>query len=173
MSCSRVKNTLSEYIDGALAPADRYAVEAHLAACTSCRAECEAQRRMARLLIEMPRRQLGPDFDTALQAWLQALDPAPRRAGLLDRLRSGGSRAWRPLLAPLAIAGLAVALWRPLMPPPTRARPPVPAPAREPSPMANGKCLAQLVTMHELRDLPEREAMDDALRATSVGDLIE
>jgi anti-sigma factor RsiW len=173
MSCSRVKNTLSEYIDGALAPADRYAVEAHLATCESCRAECEAQRGMARLLIEMPRRQLGPDFDTALQARLQALDHAPRRASLLDRLRTVGARAWRPLLAPLAIAGLAVALWRPLMPPPTKVPPPVPPAASALSPMANGKCLAQLVATHELRDLPEREAMDDALRATSVGDLIE
>jgi anti-sigma factor RsiW len=165
MNCSRVRNTLSEYIDGALAPAARYAVEAHLAACATCREECEAQRRMARLLLEMPHRQLGPGFDAALQAKLLALGPAPRRTGILDRLRSGGPRAWSPLLAPLAIAGLAVALWHPLSP--------APPPSPELSPAYVRTLVAEDRAIRRLRDVPESEAVDDALRATSVGDLIE
>jgi len=171
MNCSRVRNTLSEYIDGVLAPSIQYAVEAHLAACAPCRAECEAQRRMARVLMEMPRRQLGPEFDAALQSRLRELDAAPRRASLLDRLRRGGTRAWSPVLAPLAIAGLAVALWRPVMAPPT------PVPTIPTSPLANRTYVTQMVAAHQtldrLRDVPESEAVDDALRATSVGDLIE
>jgi anti-sigma factor RsiW len=171
MNCSRVRNILSEYIDGVLAPAVQYAVEAHLAACAPCRAECEAQRRMARVLMEMPRRQLGPEFDAALQSRLRDLDAVPRRASLLDRLRRGDTRAWSPVLAPLAIAGLAVALWRPVMAPPT------PAPTIQTSLLANRKYVTQMVAAHQtldrLHDVPESEAVDDALRATSVGDLIE
>jgi anti-sigma factor RsiW len=173
MNCSRVRSTLSEYIDGVLAPAVQYAVEAHLAACAPCRAECEAQRRMARVLMEMPRRQLGPEFDAALQARLRGLDAAPRRVSLLDRLRHGGARAWSPVLAPLAIAGVAVALWRPMMPPSTGTQ----TPKAQSSPMASRRCVTQLVAAHQtldrLREVPESEAVDDTLRATSVGDLIE
>jgi anti-sigma factor RsiW len=173
MNCNRVRYSLSKYIDGVLAPAVQYAVEAHLAACAPCRAECEAQRRMARVLMEMPRRQLGPEFDSALQARLRDLDAPPRRASLLDRLRRSSARAWSPVLAPLAIAGLAVALWRPMMAPPTV----TPAPTMQTSPLANRKYVTQMVAAHQtldrLRDVPESEAVDDALRATSVGDLIE
>lgn len=173
MNCSRVRNTLSEYIDGVLAPSVQYAVEAHLAACAPCLAECEAQRRMARVLIEMPRRQLGPEFDAALQARLRDLDAPPQRVSLLDRLRRSSARAWSPVLAPLAIAGLAVALWRPMMAPPTV----TPTPAMPSSPLASRKYVTQMVAAHQtldrLRDVPESEAVDDALRATSVGDLIE
>jgi anti-sigma factor RsiW len=174
MNCSRVRSNISEYVDGALAPADRYAVEAHIAACEACRTECEAQQRMARLLIEMPRRQLGPDFDAGLQARLRALGPVPRRAGILDRLRSGAPRSWYPVLAPLAVAGLALALWRPMTPPPVQTPHPTPGAASAVSPMASRNSVVKLVREHiRLRDLPESEAVEDALRATSVGDLIE
>src|SRR5581483_8612260 len=129
----------------------------------TCRAECEAQRQMARVLMEMPRRQLSSDFDTALQERLRELDASPRRASLLDRLRRGGIRTWSPVLAPLAIAGLAVALWRPIMPS-AKIAPPVPS-----GPLASRSCVTQMVAAHQtldrLRDLPESEAVDDAVRA--------
>jgi anti-sigma factor RsiW len=167
MNCSQVTHALPLYIDGALAAAPRYEVEAHLAACPACARECEAQRQLVRLLGDLPRHQLGADFDAVLQARLRALDASPRRAAGWERFRVLGVPRWRPLLAPLALAALLAALWRPQ----------VPTPARGPAPDGERAAIARLVGEHEaisrLRDVPESEAVDEALRAASVGNLIE
>ena len=100
---THVGEELTALIDGALAPAERERVEAHLAACAGCRA---ARDRTAAALAALDRLPAPPEpspgFEQRFYARLarQRAD-APR--GALRRL------PWR-FLAPLAAAGAAAAL---------------------------------------------------------------
>ncbi|MBI5242827.1 MAG: zf-HC2 domain-containing protein [Elusimicrobia bacterium] len=79
------KERLSEYLDGALADADRKAVDEHLAACADCRAELESLRSVSRLVAGLPKQ--------------------PLPAGVMERLKrrreAGG--ASRPLWLPFSL----------------------------------------------------------------------
>jgi anti-sigma factor RsiW len=93
---------LTALLDGALAPARRTELEAHLAGCEACRAERDRLQGALRLLGALPAPpEPSPLFATRLAARL-AREPAPR-AGVLARLH-----AWRWRLA-LPVAGLAAA----------------------------------------------------------------
>src|SRR5437773_10897344 len=67
---------LSEYVDGALAPADRAAVDAHLDTCAACRARLGELRATASLIGSLPdlapTRRLTPRVAPA-PAWLAPL----------------------------------------------------------------------------------------------------
>ncbi len=67
---------LSAFLDGALAPADREAVESHLAGCAECRTHLAELRATASLLASLPElapsRRLTPRF-SAVPAWLAPL----------------------------------------------------------------------------------------------------
>jgi anti-sigma factor RsiW len=169
MNCDRAKKSLPEYLDGALASAARFAVEAHLNACAACRTECETQRRLSRLLTTMPRRQLGPEFDAALSARLRELDATPptlasRIEAIRDRLRVRFPLDWRVIAAPAALAALCLGLWRPW------------TPSTQDPPAAHaytGRIVAAYHVTGGSTDIPENEAVDEALRAASVESLIE
>lgn len=93
---------LTALLDGALAPARRAEVEAHLRACGSCRAERERlQGALALLGALPPPPEPSPYFTNRLAAAL-AREPAPP-AGVLARVL-----AWRWRLA-VPVAGLAAA----------------------------------------------------------------
>lgn len=93
---------LTAFLDGALAPAERSQVEAHLAACASCRAEHDRLARAVALFGRLPSAPApGPAFEARFHARLAAHRAAPRRPRLLDLL------AWRRF-AP-GLAGAAVA----------------------------------------------------------------
>ena len=67
---------LSAYLDGALSPAERAAVDAHLASCDDCRARLGELRATARLIASLPSpvpsRRLVPRI-AAAPAWLAPL----------------------------------------------------------------------------------------------------
>ncbi len=93
---------LTALLDGALAPARRAEVEAHLAGCPACRAERDRLAGALAALGALPAPpEPSPTFSARLAARL-AREPEPR-AGALARLL-----AWRWRLA-VPVAGLAAA----------------------------------------------------------------
>jgi anti-sigma factor RsiW len=95
--------SLTAYVDGALEPAERAAVESHLARCADCRAERESLAAAVALLARLPPAPApSPSFEQRFYARLAAQKARRRgRSGLFDRL------AWR-WLAP-GLAGVAAA----------------------------------------------------------------
>ncbi len=93
--------SLTAYVDGALEPAERAAVEAHLAQCSTCRAERERLAVAIALLARLPPAPASsPTFEQRFYARLAEQNAARReRRGFLDRV------AWR-WLAP-GLAGVA------------------------------------------------------------------
>jgi anti-sigma factor RsiW len=161
MTCDRTRALLPEYLDGALTAAEQFGVQAHLEACAACAGECEAQRRVIRLLADTPRPTLGPDWDAALRARLASLAPG-RASGLFAARRRLG---WGLALVPATAALLFLCLWRPS---------PAPRPVVSTSERAYvSRLVGQHVAGARARDLPEQEAVDVALHATSLGSLIE
>jgi anti-sigma factor RsiW len=165
MTCERMRTLLPGYLDGELPAAEQFAVQAHMDGCAGCAGECEAQRRLIRLLADAPRRTLGPEWDAALKARIVSLE----RTG--DG-RSGERVAWlrpdwRLLIAPAAAAALLLGVWRPVPTTVTRASLP-------PSERAYvSKLVGQHVAGTRIQELPEQEAVDVALRSTSLVSLIE
>lgn len=100
---SHVREELTALLDGALEPAERERVEAHLAGCAECRAGRDRTAAALAVLGRLPPPpEPSPRFEQRFYARLarQRAD-APR--GLLRRL------PWR-FLAPVAAAGAAAAL---------------------------------------------------------------
>lgn len=161
MNCERVRALLPGYLDGEGSVTERLAIGAHLESCAACASESAAQQSLLRLLAETPRRTLAPEWDAALKTRLGSLDE--RRQP--PRLPVLGRPSWRLLLAPAAVAAALLSLWRPA---PETARP---------TPASDRAYVSRLVGQHlagaRARDLPEQEAVEVALRATSVGSLIE
>lgn len=93
MSCDPVRVT--GYVDGALPPAERVEVEAHLASCPSCRAQAEFERGLRARLLSLPQPPFPLPLESSVRARLSR--PAPRRA-------------WRVLL-PMAAALVLSLLW--------------------------------------------------------------
>lgn len=82
MNCSDWNEKLHDHVDGALAPADVAALEAHLAACPACREQLAALRNLRLATQNLPRdlapsRDLWPDISAAVSA------PPATRARLL------------------------------------------------------------------------------------------
>src|SRR5581483_5297584 len=86
---------LHEYLDGALAEAERARLAAHLAGCAACSERLWAARRLFALLAELPEAPLARDLTPGVLAAVG--DPAP-------------SRSRQPVLAALAVLELAAAL---------------------------------------------------------------
>src|ERR1019366_4559605 len=73
-----MENKLVEYLDGRAKPAERHAVEEHLAACAVCRAHAEGFRMLWDALDDLPVLSPSPAFDASLRARIAA-EPARRR----------------------------------------------------------------------------------------------
>jgi anti-sigma factor RsiW len=98
-----VTDELTALVDGALSPAERAAVEAHLSGCGACRAERDAlARAVAAFAAVPPPAPPRPGFEQRFYARLAR--EAPRRRPLLDRL------AAHPLRWLVPATGLAAAL---------------------------------------------------------------
>ncbi len=100
---THVGDDLTALVDGALPPAERAQVEAHLGDCAACRAERDAlARALATLASVPPPPPPRPGFEQRFYARLAR--EAPRRRSLLERL------ADHPLRWLVPATGLAAAL---------------------------------------------------------------
>ena len=104
--CAGMENKLVEYLDGRAKPAERHAVEEHLAACAVCRARAEGFRMLWDALDDLPVLSPSPSFDALLRARIAA-EPACRR--FWDWLPS-------PRLAFATTALIAMSVWMVSMP---------------------------------------------------------
>ena len=75
--CAALESKLVEYLDGRAQPADRHAVEQHLAGCASCRTRAEEFRTLSIVLDDLPVISPSPSFDAALRSRIAA-EPARR-----------------------------------------------------------------------------------------------
>lgn len=99
MTCDRLQDLLSPYIDGELDPAVRAEVEAHLAACPKCAGLTERMKAALDAFAAFPEVEPSP----ALRRRLLAIPDRPRRRWSLD-LGFLRRPALQPVLA--AVSGL-------------------------------------------------------------------
>ena len=91
MTCDETRDTLSAYLDEALAPDERSLVDAHLASCAECRRELEALR--------------------GTVALLQRVEPARAPVGFVDRaVAAARPRPWYRRAADAVLLPLSVKL---------------------------------------------------------------
>jgi hypothetical protein len=75
--CAALESDLIAYLDGRARPAERRAVEKHLAACASCSLRAEEFRALSLVLDDLPEIAPSPEFDASLFARIDA-EPARR-----------------------------------------------------------------------------------------------
>ncbi len=90
MSCSRMENRILPYVDGRLKESERREMEAHLAACATCRLRVNEFRAVTGLLDELPQIEPSAAFDVRVrarvaaepvkQSWWAWFTPSPRVA---------------------------------------------------------------------------------------------
>ena len=83
--CAAMEKKFVEYLDGRATPADRHAVEAHLAACASCNLRAEEFRALSSVLDDLPEIAPSVSFDASLRARIAA---EPARRGFWEWLPS-------------------------------------------------------------------------------------
>lgn len=104
MTCHELDERLDDWLDGALAGAEREALEAHLASCAACREQAERLRQLLAHAAALPR-SLTPPRDLWPEVALR-IERASAWAGPLG--------SWRPLAlaaAAAALVGLGALLW--------------------------------------------------------------
>src|ERR1700682_2722915 len=74
-NCAEMEDKLVQYLDGRAKPAERRAVEDHLAVCSGCRNRAEDFRAIFGALDDLPVISPSPSFDASLRASLAA-EPA-------------------------------------------------------------------------------------------------
>jgi anti-sigma factor RsiW len=99
--CAAMESKLVEYLDGRAKPAERRAVEGHLAGCSACRNRAEDFRALWGTLDDLPVISPSPAFDASLRARIAA---EPVRRGLWGWLPS-------PRLAFAVTALVAMSVW--------------------------------------------------------------
>jgi anti-sigma factor RsiW len=104
--CAAMEGKLVEYLDGRAKPAERRAVEEHLADCSACRNRAEDFRALWGALEDLPLISPSPAFDASLRARIAA---EPVRHGLWGWLPS-------PRLAFAVTALVAMSAWMASMP---------------------------------------------------------
>ncbi len=145
-TCAAMENKLVEYLDGRAAPADRHAVEAHLAECGSCSLRAEEFRALSSVLDDLPEIAPSPSFDASLRARIAA---EPARRGFWEWLPS-------PRLAFAATALLLMSVWISSGPRSV----PTPSIARHAVEGVQGTKLSADSEFGMIRDLPELENFD-------------
>jgi anti-sigma factor RsiW len=137
MRCKGMEDKLVAYLDGRARPAERRAVEEHLAVCADCRARSSEFSALWSALDDLPAISPSPAFEASLRARLAA-EPARR-----------GLRSWvqlpSPRLAFAATALIALAVWISSLPQATRNQ------------SAAFQPLAPDAEFSMIRDLPELE----------------
>ena len=104
--CAAMEGKLVEYLDGRAKPAERRAVEEHLADCSACRTRAEDFRALWGALEDLPLISPSPAFDASLRA---RIAEEPVRHGLWGWLPS-------PRLAFAVTALVAMSAWMASMP---------------------------------------------------------
>jgi anti-sigma factor RsiW len=104
--CAGMESKLVEYLDGRAEPAERRAVEEHLAGCAGCRARADEFRTLWGALDDLPVISPSPAFDASLRARIAA---EPVRRAFWGWLPS-------PRLAFAATALVAMSVWMASMP---------------------------------------------------------
>ena len=66
MACSELVEIVTEYLDGALAPAELARLRDHLRSCDGCQAHIEQMRATVRVLRSAPEEQPAPETANAL-----------------------------------------------------------------------------------------------------------
>jgi anti-sigma factor RsiW len=99
--CAAMEDKLVEYLDGRAKPAERRAVEEHLAGCSACRNRAEDFRALWGALDDLPMISPSPAFDASVRARIAA---EPVRRGLWGWLPS-------PRLAFALTALVAMSAW--------------------------------------------------------------
>ena len=111
MSCRRVHELLSAYIDGELVPEESCFVEGHLCRCSGCEAELESLRYTKRLLGELARQRPRAELERLLLHEALRIEQRVPADTLWEALRRLGETPIRPRAA-LATAALSlVTLW--------------------------------------------------------------
>jgi len=106
MTCARVRDRLSEWLDGELEPAAARAVSSHLQECTECGRRAEELRNVSALLAGLPRLEAGEPVAARVLDRLE-VEAETRRPALAVLFR--GFAAARPFMLPsLVPAGLFV-----------------------------------------------------------------
>jgi len=128
MTCTETRDLFSALADDALAPAERAALDAHLAGCAECRRELAGLLRTVKLV-----RAIDPERAPAgfVDRVLAAARPEPARKRLARRLLAPWPTLPLGAAALFLVAGLAVLLFRgsPEQQQAARSQPPTPGPA--------------------------------------------
>ena len=104
MTCARVRERLSEWLDGELEPAAARAVSAHLQGCAECTTRVDELRAVSSLLAGLPRLEARDSLAVQVLDRLE-METEARRPALAALFR--GFAAARPLILPsLVPAGL-------------------------------------------------------------------
>ena len=110
-SHQRIKQQLSEYLEGDLAQGAKQQMESHLAGCDDCASELRGLRRTRDLLRGLPALEPPPDLADAVMARLHAGEGAP---GLAARFSAWWADffevGWPPPIAAAAMGLVAVAV---------------------------------------------------------------
>src|SRR5687767_13928568 len=77
MTCDRVIELLSDYIDGELSSAGQVGVQSHLKRCEGCESEHQALRRTVQLVALFGRQEAPIDCREAVMARLREAPPVP------------------------------------------------------------------------------------------------
>jgi hypothetical protein len=83
--CAAMESKLVEYLDGRAKPAERHAVEAHLAGCAACNTRATEFRALWGTLDDLPEMVPSREFDASLRARIAA---EPVRRGFWDWMPS-------------------------------------------------------------------------------------
>jgi len=85
MSCKNIRKQFSEYLDEALSPERRAALEEHLAACPHCRQELAKWRQVVQAVRALPERSVGESFTRNVMVAVSEQKKArPRRRRLIS-----------------------------------------------------------------------------------------
>jgi anti-sigma factor RsiW len=109
MTCERVLELLSDYLDGELSPAAMAGVQSHLRRCPDCEQEHRALRQTVQLLAAHGRQTIPIDCRDQVLARLRQV-PAGRRPWEVDRWGSG-LRDWLQSWVPSPRPALRRPLW--------------------------------------------------------------
>lgn len=86
MKCSRVRELLSEYMDGMLDAGSGEELSAHLSHCKECRAELRSLQACSSALGSLDRPQAPPLFLERVHERIARTEHSPNPAGLIERL---------------------------------------------------------------------------------------
>jgi anti-sigma factor RsiW len=105
-NCAGMEDKLVQYLDGRAKPAERRAVEDHLAICLSCRSRAEDFRALFGALDDLPVISPSASFDSSLRARVAAVADRPGFWGWIPS----------PTLAFAVAALVAMSVWLASMP---------------------------------------------------------